>query len=913
MIVERRVPHAVLMTGAKGVGKLSLALALSKRILCDKTTGFDSCNACQSCLLADRLEHPDLHLVFPVIKLSESVNTCKHFTKEFRDAVLKDPYISVEEWMNVLNVLYDEKKRGLIYAEESDDIIEIVYSRPFLSELKINPLPLRIDDSYKVGDVNSDGAVNAGDAFLLKSYVIMPETSISSDAADINADGKANSKDVYYLKGFFSGALDIADFTGKSPVYSMNIGGFPVEDFDIVLPENTDPDTSNAYLSAQLLKTYIEKSCGAGLSVVYGESGKAHGIYYHPVDYDSPECEELGLGLENYRYNVSGGNLHIYGSVRGNMYATYEILEKYFGLRFYSNEYTYAYNLRRSDIPEGTDAYYKVPYEFRYAGSSVSDTNTRYTYYFALGCNGTPLFAGGDKRDGYLVGPRFALSHSFGYFKNIQAIPMPEDTTAENLQQKLQDKYMAGNAQSDNSQLWQPCCTSDEEYYRMFNGMLEVTQMIQNWGANIYTDEIAKTSSYAATFSINDSGECCGCKYCYAKVNGTDTGVNAAMRKTIEANYTGEYTIENKRVYFKKEGKSGLFLDFMNRAAKEIVSEYHGYDYTYGEEGEFTNLIAPPCEGVRTVYPEMNLNMIIYDHTVPETVRPLANEQIMYVSHGCYNHILGTGECGDGKTVLGDSNKTDEYAMGEWAKMCREAGASIWYYSHGINYACHLAPAPNIPDFYYNARYLRELGFNGILYEGDSAGNEKNRLCFENLKAYLAAKMAFNPDITYEEFTDMVKEYMYMYYGEGYEEVYQFMLLQTAAGDAAPCWVNNHDRPFDEYEPAYIKEHYEEMRALILTAIEKADGAYEEKHCRNLLVSCDFLGLTACYKDMYTNGTAESRKVYEERYTNLYNYIKENELATYSGDIYPLPATIDYSSDPMVQLIKIPSWRGVKY
>lgn len=137
MIVERRVPHAVLMTGAKGVGKLSLALALSKRILCDKTTGFDSCNACQSCLLADRLEHPDLHLVFPVIKLSESVNTCKHFTKEFRDAVLKDPYISVEEWMNVLNVLYNEKKRGLIYAEESDDIIEIVYSRPFLSKFKV--------------------------------------------------------------------------------------------------------------------------------------------------------------------------------------------------------------------------------------------------------------------------------------------------------------------------------------------------------------------------------------------------------------------------------------------------------------------------------------------------------------------------------------------------------------------------------------------------------------------------------------------------------------------------------------------------------------------------------------------------------------------------------------------------------
>lgn len=133
MIVERRVPHAMLFTGAKGVGKLALALALGKRILCGEADGPDSCGKCQNCLLADRLEHPDLHLVFPVIKLSESVTTSRYFTKEFRQEVLRNPYLTFEEWM----ATFGENKRGQIYAQESDDIIENVYAHPFQSKMKV--------------------------------------------------------------------------------------------------------------------------------------------------------------------------------------------------------------------------------------------------------------------------------------------------------------------------------------------------------------------------------------------------------------------------------------------------------------------------------------------------------------------------------------------------------------------------------------------------------------------------------------------------------------------------------------------------------------------------------------------------------------------------------------------------------
>lgn len=780
---------------------------------------------------------------------------------------------------------------------------------------EIDTLPFRDDGTYELGDINSDGNMNAIDANVLRRYIIEPETEICIDAADINADGKASAKDVFYIKSFLSGANDIADYKGDRPVYALTIAGNSIADYDIVVPAGTDTETSNAYLSAKIMKTYIRKAAGASLSIVMGETTKAHGIYYHQYEYGTEECNDLGLGMDDFKYKVIDGDLHIYASVRGSMYATYSVLENYLGLRFYNNKYTYAYDKRVADIPADTDVSVTVPYEFRFAGSSVADSNAYYTYYTAIGCNGINIWMGGTQKDGYLCGPRFAIGHSFGYFKAIQSVPMPEGT---DLQKQLSDKYVLGNKTEPMNQNWQPCCSTDESYYRMYNGMLELAQMVQTWGANIYTDDNAVKGLYAMSFSINDSLNTCTCMTCSRKIAGGTVkmkGDAEAVKHNLRE-YSGEYTIgdtDNKRnttaVTFKEEGISGLFLDFCNRAAREITTEYHGNDFTYGEGGDFTTLRQLDPR-IRTVYEVMDLNMIIYDHFVPATVRPESNIQIMYVSHGCYNHVLGSGECGDRKTTLNDSNATDEKSMVEWAKMCNEAGASIWYYSHGVNYACNLAPSPNVTDFYYNAKFVRECGFNGILYEGEYAGKRAN---FEDLKAYLAAKMAFNPDMTYDEFTAMVKEYMYMFYGDGYEEVYEYMLLQTACGDAAPCWTNNHDRPFDQYEPSAVKKNYEEMRNLILTAIEKAQDSYAEEHCRNLLVSCEFLGLSASYKDMYVNGTADSRKTYEERYTDMYNYIKDNNLPVYSGDVYQLPDEIDFSSDPMTQFISFASWRGVEY
>ena len=57
---EQRWPHALLLHGPEGVGKLTLALQLTNAILCDRPTAdWQGCGQCASCKLLQSNTHPD--------------------------------------------------------------------------------------------------------------------------------------------------------------------------------------------------------------------------------------------------------------------------------------------------------------------------------------------------------------------------------------------------------------------------------------------------------------------------------------------------------------------------------------------------------------------------------------------------------------------------------------------------------------------------------------------------------------------------------------------------------------------------------------------------------------------------------------------------------------------------------------
>lgn len=704
------------------------------------------------------------------------------------------------------------------------------------------------DEGFILGDVNEDGKVDAKDALYMKANIAGLEGyKMNPEAADIDANEETSAKDFYYMKRVLSGLNQISEYE--------SVNGRPVQLYKLTIGNNdisnytivlneTATDDDNCYFAALNFKKYVEVATGVDLPIVFGEAEKTTSRMVRINQIDLFSEEGQELGVEGMKFEVKNGDLYIYGTYRGTMYSVFEILETYLGFRFYSNDATYVYKARCVDIPEGTVYEYTPKLVFRHACQTYGSDGA-FVHYFANGLNGTQLYAYDDMRYGTLTGPIYSNAHSFYEYWKMATGTYPENSEGMTEAQRIEARFASGTAPDPYK--WQPCATSDEEYDMLFEGMLLCNQMSMNWGNDLHYKEGLSVFS----FSILDNQNYHSCRNC---------------RKIAITN---------------GEGYSGLYLQMYNRAVVDI-QEY---------------------------YPGLRLYGIVYAKDFPKTIKPHDNLVILYCGVSCDNHILGQEECYEsGGQLNGMKNDSDMVALEFWGNLCRETGAELWFWVYPVNYHYYLAGCPNIPNLYYNTKYLiEEYGINGIYYEG--GGTAYN---FEALKAYVSAEMLWNPDMSYEEFVAIAKEFLYIYYGDGYEELWEYILMQTEAGDrCGTCFINNFDRPGDMYSYEYLGENYEYMRDLLESAYEKVNTDDQKEHMEQLLVCCDFMGLSSVHTDWYTNG--ENVDLYCERYNWMYNYIKDNEMEIFSSELFLLPPSCVYDVNPMTQFYNYGSRRDGVY
>ena len=134
-VKEERVSHAQLFTGPEGCGSLALALAYGQYVSCEDRNPDDSCGKCKSCVKYEKLIHPDLHFVFPVIKrkLSEEA-VSDNYIGEWREFVKKSPFFSLNSWLDSIEV---GNAQGMIFASEASEIIRKLSLKTFESDFKI--------------------------------------------------------------------------------------------------------------------------------------------------------------------------------------------------------------------------------------------------------------------------------------------------------------------------------------------------------------------------------------------------------------------------------------------------------------------------------------------------------------------------------------------------------------------------------------------------------------------------------------------------------------------------------------------------------------------------------------------------------------------------------------------------------
>ena len=131
-VMEGRVPHAQLFAGKPGVGKLQLAIAYAQYLNCPHRTQEDACGVCPTCLQFEKLQHPDLHFAFPIIK-TDKADVCNDYMDAFRNHLLDKTYISSDDWFEAMTAQMKdgENKQAIIYEKESSEILRKLSLKPF--------------------------------------------------------------------------------------------------------------------------------------------------------------------------------------------------------------------------------------------------------------------------------------------------------------------------------------------------------------------------------------------------------------------------------------------------------------------------------------------------------------------------------------------------------------------------------------------------------------------------------------------------------------------------------------------------------------------------------------------------------------------------------------------------------------
>ena len=126
MAKEDRLPHALMLCGPMGAGKMALAMAFGCYLLSKKSENSDysEYSDYSESPMLKKMEHPDLHFTYPTIKLpsmsADHKPVSDDFAKEWHELIMDGPYFTMEQWMQEMG---GENQQAIITAGESDDLV----------------------------------------------------------------------------------------------------------------------------------------------------------------------------------------------------------------------------------------------------------------------------------------------------------------------------------------------------------------------------------------------------------------------------------------------------------------------------------------------------------------------------------------------------------------------------------------------------------------------------------------------------------------------------------------------------------------------------------------------------------------------------------------------------------------------
>ncbi len=194
--------------------------------------------------------------------------------------------------------------------------------------------------------------------------------------------------------------------------------------------------------------------------------------------------------------------------------------------------------------------------------------------------------------------------------------------------------------------------------------------------------------------------------------------------------HIGYCTCDNCQAISKAEGsESGLMIWFVNQVAEAIEKEF---------PDKFIGTLA-----------------YVYTRTPPKTIRPRKNVVVRLCSiECCFSHDLHS--CAQNASFLKD--------LEAWGAIA----PNMYIWDYVVSYADYLSPFPNFNVLQSNIKDFQRNHAIGIMEEGNfqSDGGE-----LAELRAYVFAKLFWDPDLNYQE---LLNDFISGYYGHAGTYVRQY-------------------------------------------------------------------------------------------------------------------------------------------
>lgn len=139
MVDDEHVPHAMILCGPYGCGKMAMAMAMASYLLTEGSVRINpQFNKANSEAMLGQWEHPDLHFSFPTIKRAgmsaDHQPVSGDYAKEWRQMLMQGPYFNISQWMDYMDAT---NQQAIITGAESDELARKLSLKSSLGGYKV--------------------------------------------------------------------------------------------------------------------------------------------------------------------------------------------------------------------------------------------------------------------------------------------------------------------------------------------------------------------------------------------------------------------------------------------------------------------------------------------------------------------------------------------------------------------------------------------------------------------------------------------------------------------------------------------------------------------------------------------------------------------------------------------------------